>query len=411
MTMAVALGVEEARAEAPAKDDDKPAGAPVNCGVVGLGVQGREILASLARIGNTPVVAICDTYTAPGYVKRSQDIAPKAAFYDDYRKLLTDKSVQAVFVATPSHKHKEIVLDALAAGKHVYCEAPFASNIPDAKEIAKAGLGSKTIFQVGLQLRSNKQNLHVLDFVRSGALGKIVGARGQWHKKDSWRRPAPTPEREAELNWRLNKATSGGLLGEIAIHQIDLASWFLKSPPVAISGFGGVMFWNDGRTVPDTVQCVIEYPKNIRYIYDATLGNSFDGTYETFLGSDCAMLLRDQRAWMFKETDAPLLGWEVYARKDKLGVGDASTGTGIALVADATKLIKQGKQPGEVGTDVTKTSLYQALTAFFASVREGKKPSAGAVEGYTATVVALKANEAILNGSRVAFTKEMFDLS
>lgn len=409
MTLGLALGGRAARAEPGAQE--KPTGEPVNCGVIGLGAQGREILASLAKLGTAPVVALCDTYTVPTYIKRAQDVAPKAVFTDDYRKLLDNKSVQAVFIATPSHKHKQIVLDALAAGKHVYCEAPLASDIAEAREIAKAGLGAATTFHAGLQLRSNKQNLHVLNFVRSGALGHMVGGRAQWHKKNSWRNVAPSPEREREQNWRLSRETSGGLLGEIGIHQIDVATWFLKTPPVAVSGFGGVLHWQDGRNVPDTVQCIVEYPKDIRYIYDATLGNSFDGSYEMFMGSDCAMLIRDQRAWMFKETDAALLGWEVYARKDKLGVGDTATGTGIALVADATKLIKQGKQPGEVGTDVTKTSLYQSLSVFLDSVRQKKKSPVGAVEGYQATVTALKANEAILTGTRIALTKEMLELS
>lgn len=390
---------------------DPPAGPPVHCAVIGLGPQGREILACLARLGNTPVGMVCDTYSAPGYIKRATDIAPSAVVTDDYKKVLDNKEVQVVFVATPSHKHKQIVLDALAAGKHVYCEAPLATDLDEAKLIAQAGAGAKTVFQAGLQSRSNKQHLHVLNFVRSGALGKAVGGRAQYHKKEDWRRAAPTPEREKELNWRLDKETSTGLPGEIGIHQFDSASWFLKALPVAITGFGGIQFWTqNGLNVPDTVQCVLEYPNGFRYVYDATLANSFDGAYEVFMGSDCAMLLRDQRAWMFKETDSPLLGWEVYARKDKLGVGDATTGTGIALVADATKLIAQGKQPGEVGTDVTKTALYQALQSFIDCVNTNRKPSAGALEGYQATVIAHKAHEAVLTGSKISIQPEWLTL-
>lgn len=412
MTLAMAAGAEELFVQPARADEEKPAGPPVNCAVIGLGAQGRDILASLARLGNTPVVALCDTYTVEAYIKRSKEIAPNAAFQEDYRKVLDNKDVQAVFVATPSHKHKQIVLEALAAGKHVYCEAPLASTIEEAKEIAKAGADAKTVFQSGLQYRANKQHQHVLSFVRSGTLGHVAGARGQWHKKQSWRRAAPTPEREKELNWRLSKESSGGLMGEIGIHQLDTATWFLKALPVSVLGFGGIMHWtDDGMEVPDTVQCIVEYPNHVRYLYDATLVDSFDGSYDMFMGSDCAMLLRDQRAWMFKETDSPLLGWEVYARKDKLAVGDETTGTGIALVADATKLIAQGKQPGQVGTDVTKTALYQALAAFFDSIRSGKKPAAGPLEGYQATVIALKAHEAILSGNKITFQKEWFDLA
>src|SRR5437899_3131731 len=109
--------VEEipARAAQPAR----PAGSPVGVGVIGLGPRGREILTSLARLGaSAPVVSICDTFQAPVFLKKSSDIAPSAAVHSDYKELLARKEVQAVFVATPSHKHKQIVLDALQAGKH-----------------------------------------------------------------------------------------------------------------------------------------------------------------------------------------------------------------------------------------------------------------------------------------------------
>jgi hypothetical protein len=190
------------------------------------------------------------------------------------------------------------------------------------------------------------------------------------------------------------------------------------------------MLYNDGRDVPDTIQCVVEYPKNVRLIYDATLTNSFDGAYELFMGGDAAIILRDQRAWMFKEADASQLGWEVFARKDEMAIGDVAAGsglklgTGIALVADATKQLALGKQPGEVGTDVTRTSLYQAIEGFLKSCQKGQRVPAkdpttddpnpplvpGPVEGYEATVVALKANEAVLSGSKIAFQADWFML-
>src|SRR5581483_10480343 len=105
----------------------------------------------------------------------------------------------------------------------------------------------------------------------------------------------------------------------------------------------------------------------------ATLANSFDESYDLFMGTDAAIVLRGQRAWMFKEPDASQLGWEVFARKDEMVIGDVAAGsglqlgTGIALVADATKQLALGKQPGQVGTDLTRTSLYQAAEGFLNS--------------------------------------------
>ncbi|MBC7805557.1 MAG: hypothetical protein H7145_05345, partial [Akkermansiaceae bacterium] len=216
---------------------------------------------------------------------------------------------------------------------------------------------------------------------------------------------APSDERQSALNWRLKRETSGGLVGEIGIHQIDVATRFLGKNPIAVSGFGGIMAWNDGRDVPDTVQCVLEYPGGVHIAYDATLANSFDGAYELFQGTDAAVLLRDARAWMFKEADAPALGWEVYAYKEKLG-----DETGIALVADATKLLAAGKKPSENrDADPKQSALYHACDVFLNAIRTGKADAeASANVGYTATVIALTANEAILSGKRIAFTPEMF---
>ena len=381
--------------------------APVKVAVIGLGEQGRALLTSLSYVPGAVVSHVCDTYT-PAH-KRALELFPQATAVTDYKAVLSDAGVQGVYIATPSHLHKQIVLDALAAGKHVYCEAPLASSVADAKAIAQAAKAAapKVIFHSGLQYRTNPQHKHVLSFVRTGALSTLVQAKAHWHKKGSWRRAAPSDKRQDELNWRLDKATSGGLLGEIGIHQIDVTSWFAKSLPKAVTGFGGILAWNDGRDVPDTVQCLLEYDGGVHLTYDATLANSFDGAYELFQGTDAAVLLRGQRAWMFKEVDAQALGWEVYAYKELVG-----DDTGIALVADATKLLAEGKEPGKNrDIDPKKSPQYYACETFVKALRAGKQAEeVGPQEGYEATVVALTANEAILTGKRIEFTKEMFTL-
>jgi len=108
-------------------------GPPVGLGVVGLGVWGREILSTLSRLGAARVVAVCDTY-APSH-KKALEIAPSAAALADARALIDRADVEAVVVATPSHRHREIAVTALAAGKHVYCEAPLAASLDDARAI------------------------------------------------------------------------------------------------------------------------------------------------------------------------------------------------------------------------------------------------------------------------------------
>lgn len=417
----------------PASSETKSSTAPpVNFGVIGLGVRGREILKTLSIMPNAPVVSICDNFEA--MIKRSKDSAPKAETCTDYKQLLANKEVQAVVVATPTHLHKDIVIDALKAGKHVYCEMPLAHTLEDAKAIALAARGAyKLNFQAGLPNRSDPQRYHVMSFIRAGSMGKTIMGRAQWHKKQSWRRASATPEREKDLNWRLYKASSTGLIGEIGIHQIDMANWVMNARPVSIVGFSGIQWWNmdnDDREVADTVQAVIEYPGGVRFYYGATLANSFDGEYDMFYGTDSAVMIRENKAWMFKEVDAPLLGWEVYARKDAF-----QKETGIVLMANATKLTAQ--MQGDV-MPPTEAPLYKALEAFItnsgmvsSSVQDfvdnfgdkekemrdylvtamkSKMHAAGYKEGFEATVTAIKANEAVTAGQRIEFKPDWFSL-
>ena len=403
----------------------------VRCGVIGVGNWGREIIATLSRLKTAQVVAVSDTY--PASLKRGINAAPNAKGLEDYRKMLDDKEVQAVIVATPTHQHRDIVLTALQAGKHVYCEAPLANTVEDAKTIALAAKASrKQVFQAGLQMRSDAQRRFLLDFIRAGASGKAIKAHAQWHKKQSWRMTSPNPDRERELNWRLSKDLSLGLAGEIGIHQIDALSWFLNARPIAVTGFGSLIHWKDGRDVPDTVQLTFEYPGGAQLTFESTLANSFDADYEVLYGSDAAIMMRGSKAWMFKEVDAPLLGWEVYARKDQF-----YKETGIALIANATKLANLTEKATDEAAYTT-TPLYYALESFLTNANTVSsavedftanfgtadkaalekylsdiklQPAAGYQEGFEATVLAAKANEAVLKGGKVALPREAFALT
>lgn len=384
--------------------ESSAAGPPVKFGVVGLGQWGKEILSTLSKIPSAQITALCETYEP--FLNKGKEIAPSANTYKDFRELVQSAEVEAVVVATPSHLHKDVVLTALEAGKHVYCEVPLATTIEDAKAIAQAAQASKQVFQGGIQGRSNLLYKHVHGFVKAGVLGNPALVHAQWNKKDSWRRMAPTPEREQEINWRLSNKTSPGLLGEVGIHHLDLINMYLNALPIAVTGFGAIINWNDGRDVPDTVQCVFEYPNNIRAAFSSTLASSFSSSYTLFQGSNASLLLRERRGWMVKEADSPLLGWEVYARKEP-----CFEETGICMIAEATKLLEAGKEPSKEGAvEPTKEALYCALENFTKSIREGTKPACGALEAYQATVTAIKANEAVLAGGKVQYQPEWFEI-
>ena len=136
----------------------------------------------------------------------------------------------------------------------------------------------------------------------------------------------------------------------------------------------------------------------------ATLSNSFEGEHDVYFGSDAAVLIRDNKAWMFKETDAPLLGWEVYARKD-----DFLSDSGIALVANATKILAQGKKPAEAASQ-TEPPLRYALEKFVEHADDGTHPDADWKAGFESAVLAIKAAEAVQKGTRLALDPSMFQV-
>ena len=417
--------------------ESKPAGPKYKVAVIGLGRWGREVLNTLALAPKAPVgayqvevAAICDNY--PSAMRRAGEVVPGAVKAEDYKTLLDNKDIPAFIVATPTHKHKEIVLAALKAGKHVYCEAPLANNIDDAREIALAAKAvPKQIFQAGLQDRSDPERMFLLPFIREGALGKNIMARGQYHKKYSWRQQSPNAQREKDMNWCLDKSVSLGLLGEFGIRPFDQATWYLNAKPVAINAFGSILVHNDGRDVADTVQAICEFPGGIRMAYDVTLGNSFDGNYEMFYGTNGAIMIRDSKAWMFKETDSELFGWEVYARKTLF-----YKETGIALMAGASKGVVTTSPSSEENAALSNPLFYalgnfvknsndytNAITEFTDSFGDDeeallkhlsekvhRRPAAGFTEGYQATVTAVKASEAVQGGKRVEVASDLYEL-
>jgi predicted dehydrogenase len=430
-TLITMLGGVELFGQTNAPSAQEYHGPKTKVAVIGLGSWGREILNTLGRVDQAEIAAICDTY--PAALRRSTETAPHATQTKDYKSILENKDITAVIIATPTHQHKEIALDAMKAGKHVYCEAPLANKLEDARAIASAAKAAKHIvFQGGLQMRAERQRQFLVPFVRAGSLGQWASARAQWHKKQSWRATSPSPEREKELNWRLSKETSLGLAGEFGIQSFDQASWFFNAQPKAISGFGAITLWKeDDRDVPDTVQALLEFPAGVTLHYNATLANSFDGQYDMFYGSDAALMLRDNLAWLFKEVDSPNFGWEVYTRKEMF-----QKETGYTLVADASKSVvnTSAAKPDPL----TLTPLFSALKTFLlnagdvVTARENFIASFGAddaaalneqlagvqrraactyLDAYRATVTAIKTHEAIMGRQRITVQPELYELT
>lgn len=360
-------------------------------GVIGAGRQGRSILGELTKYNAAKVIAVCDSSDSrlEGGLRRVEG----AEGFADYRAMLDmRKDLQAVVIATPTHMHRQIAIDALAAGKHVYCEAPLAHTIEDAKAIAAAAASKPDlVFQCGFEGRSNPVYKLARTFYKSDAVRDLVAMDAYQHQKTSWRYGSDITSPD---NWRLDPKVSTGLPGEWGSHQFDVARWYTDKTPVSVRGDGSIRLHKDGRTLADTVRCTFKFDDGVCIGYDATLANSYGGRYELFCGTTAAIKLSWTHGWMFKEADAATQGWEVYANRQQFHNDE-----GITLIADATKLASQGKLKDGIGLPFT--SLYYALGDFIKSATEGQPATCPAAEGLASTVVGILAQRAVLSGEEV----------
>ncbi len=366
--------------------------APVQAGVIGCGRQGRAIIAELSSFDGVRLSGICDI--EPRRLSAGQRRAPDAKTYESHEAMLEDASINAVFIATPTHAHLPIVRDALQAGKHVYCEAPLAHTESDAKAIAAAARGASTVFQAGFLARANPVYQLARTFFVSDAVRTLVSMEAVRARKTSWRTPARDPEMERRLNWRLDPELTTGLSGEWGSHQFDVFHWYTGAYPERVSGLGSIRLHEDGRKVHDTISLGLQFSGGAVLSYNATLANSYEGAHELFRGENAAIKLAWSHGWMFKEADAPTQGWEVYANRQQFHDDE-----GITLIAGATQLAEQGKLQEGVG--LPHSSLWYGIEAFLKSVTEGAEVTCSASEGARATIVGIRAHEAVTSGSVV----------
>lgn len=376
--------------------------APLRVGLIGAGRQGRKIMGELGKFEDVTLAAVCDSDARR--LSGAKRRAPQATLYSEHKAMLESAGqLDAVFIATPTHQHRSLCEDALDAGKHVYCEAPLAHTLEDAKAIARAARAASGKFQTGMAGRSNPVYSLARSFVRTGAIRDTLSLRSQFKKKTSWRTPTSDPARDKFLNWRLDPSISLGLVGEVGTHHFDTLHWFTGQYPTSVRGTGEILAWKDGREVADTVHCEFQFPGGVRSQWEASLGTSFEGEYSLLAGTMGTVKLAGTHAWMFKEADATTFEWEVYATRQQFHQDE-----GIILIAGATELAAQGKLKEGIG--LPHPPLYYAMENFLVAVGEDSEPCCSAEEGLRAAAVAIRAAEAIRTGTEVAIPEKDFSL-
>jgi len=370
------------------------ASAPVKVGLVGIGRHGRAITAELQKIEGVEIAAICEI--VPDRLRVNVErIAGSEGFADLATMLARRPDVEAIIVATPTHQHREPVELALRAGRHVYVEAPVAHTPDDCRAIVAAGAAAgDRVVMAGFPARSNPLYQRARTLFRTDSVRDPVALTGQYHRKTSWRFPVAAGSTDRAANWRLDPEVSPGLAGEIGALQFDVAHWYRGRTPASVAGRGAIRLHKDGRTVADTVLATLTWDDDITMAWDATLASSFGGQFEVFSGINAALKLAWTHGWMFKETDAPTQGWEVYAHRQQF-----HTEEGITLVADATKLAAQGLLKEGIGLPYP--AIYYPLADFIRAVTEGTPPATTLEDGARSTIVGLLANRAITTGQTI----------
>ena len=265
-------------------------GAPsetVRIAAIGVGGRGRQNLSGFGKLPNVEVAAVCDVdqkHLDAGVEQVVKDGGKKPQGFTDYRRILDDRSIDAIFIAAPNHWHTLMAIQACQAGKDVYVEKPCSHNIFEAKQVVAAARKYNRIVQQGSQIRSSVAVQEAIRQMREGLIGDVYLGRGLCYKwrdtigrkppspvppgvdYDLWTGPAPKREftmNRFHYNWHWFWDTGNGDLGNQGIHQVDIARWGLGVKyPMKVSAMGGHFMFDDDQETPNTLNCAFEFEDN-----------------------------------------------------------------------------------------------------------------------------------------------------
>ena len=376
--LALSTSSKRARAAAPSER--------VRLGVIGVRGRGTELAEGFCKGEGAEVVALCDiddaAFARPlGIVEKLSGKAPRVE--KDFRKLLDDKGIDAVVVATPDHWHAILTVMACQAGKDVYVEKPVSHNVVEGRKMVEAARKYGRIVQAGTQRRSAGYVREAVGHVHSGAIGKVAFARA-WHfrKREPigrgkvgpvpegvdyamWQGPAPDRPFMANrfhYNWHWFWNWGTGELGNNGIHCVDVCRWGLKvDAPIAVSSGGGKYILDDDQEVPDTQFVTWDFPE--------------------------ASLVYEHRMWSERPLEGADFGMAFYGEN------------GTVLIDSKGWRVEDGAKAGGPATDPQAAHLAN----FLACVKSREAPNAEIETGHLSTRLCHLGNIAHRVGRRLTF--------
>lgn len=372
----------------------------ISVACIGVRGRGNSVMTSFAAEPDCQITHICDVRASVreqrgAEIKQKTGHAPKLV--NDYRTLLNDKSIDAFMVATPDHWHALLTIDGCLAGKDVYVEKPASHNILEGKTAVAAARKRNRMVQMGTQIRSAPFMREAIDYINSGALGKVVYGKA-WETSrngavhlppdsdpptgldyEIWQGPAPERRHNKAIvgtAWRWLFDYGTGDLGNDGVHRIDYCRWAmgLEGMPETISTAGGKLFFDDDQEWPDTMIVNYEYPGKVL-------------TYEMRLWSRPKLFGAGEGAVIYGENGSVML-----------------TNTSWKAFDAAGKIVKQGSS--DVGQRAH-------IRNFLDAVRSRKRESLNQeiYSGHVSTVMCHAGNIAWRTGKKLRFdaTTETFD--
>jgi predicted dehydrogenase len=333
-------------------------------GLVGVGNRGKALIRAAHATGKLDLVAFADSFEPSREV--GQALLPDARVYATWPDLIDQNRLDAVLVATPNHRHTEIVVAALRAGLHVFCEKPLAPTIEECDLMAREASAAKRILQVGMELRHAPIFRDARALVAEGGIGEV---------KMAWCHEFRPPFREGVGGWRLRRDTSGGSLLEKNCHHFDLFNWIGGSRPTSVRAVGRNDTIYGDHDILDRAWVIVEYVSGLQ----ASLGL-------------CLFFPRHKLDLGFVGTDGSVDCLDAFTDDERTVVTSAGGESVRRYRADCRGYDSGGyDHPGEI----------EQQLAFIHSIRTGEPPLTDAEAAKWSQAVSLAAEEAVRMGSVV----------
>jgi predicted dehydrogenase len=360
----------------------------VRIGLIGTGGRCMYLAELLKGLPGNEIVAACDVYE-PRRLEAVEKMGPQTKPASDYREVLDRSDIDAVVIGAPDHWHVPMTLDAVAAGKDVYCEKPITHTLAEGDKLIAGVEKSKRVVATGTQQRSWDHYLVAKELIQGKRLGQITLAEMYWYQnyvRTTWQDPeaeidpsrldwkkflGAAPDQPFESirfrRWRFFWDFGGGIFTDLMTHWIDVVQWYMNSPsPTSVDASGATHALREWQC-PDTVNASILFPQNFTATYTGTMVSSLEDGGIIFRGSEGVMRLTRAGFWLYREANQHRNDREMPEPDMVMKSTDDGTRTNLANWLDCIRTRALPNAHVRAGVEAARTSHLANL-----AMRQGK---------------------------------------